>query len=73
MEKTTAPNTEARSTSFTPKLMLVFANISKEKARAGKMLREGQSRGAYVHVAYEFTGREKDKKSCKIIFFWIRT
>ena len=41
-EKTTEPSTEANRTSLTPKLMAVLANMSKEKARAGRIL-YGQS------------------------------
>jgi hypothetical protein len=37
-EKTTAAKTDERRTSLTPKLDFVFANISKENARAGRML-----------------------------------
>ena len=38
MAKTTAPRTDARRTSLTPKLMFVLENMSREKASAGRML-----------------------------------
>lgn len=38
MEKTTDASTEASRTSLTPKLESVFANMSSEKARAGRIL-----------------------------------
>lgn len=36
--KTTAPRTEDRRTSFTPYCISVFVNMSREKARAGRIL-----------------------------------
>jgi hypothetical protein len=41
MAKTTAPRTDARRTSLTPKLMFVLENMSREKASAGRMLEFG--------------------------------
>jgi hypothetical protein len=42
-EKTRDASTDDRSTSLTPKLWSVFANMSRLKARAGRMLRRRQS------------------------------
>ena len=41
MANTTAPRTDARRTSLTPKLMFVLENMSREKASAGRMLESG--------------------------------
>jgi hypothetical protein len=43
-ENTTAAKTDAKRTSLTPKLPSVFSNMSKEKARAGRMLDDCQFR-----------------------------
>ena len=56
-EKTTEPSTEANRTSLTPKLIAVFANMSKEKARAGRIL-DGKSvvSSSSPHVEYHKRG-----------------
>lgn len=50
-EKTTDASTDDRRTSLTPKLWSVFANMSKLKARAGRILYNRQSFMTFHKVA----------------------